>query len=141
MTDTFDPETRSWIMSRVLSRGTKPEVAVRKALRNAGCKFGTKGGRLPGKPDFVLPKIRLAVFVNGCFWHWHGCSRSRMPKANRDYWQKKISRNVRRDRRSKAALRNAGWRYWTVWECNLNNGIACLLGRIRLLELLERRGL
>ena len=134
MTDTFDRETRRWIMSRVLSRGTSPEVAVRKALREARCKFSTKSGRLPGKPDFVLRKIRLAVFVNGCFWHWHGCPRSRMPKDNRPYWQRKIARNVRRDRRSKAALRKAGWRYWTVWECNLKNGINRLLGRIKRLE-------
>ena len=134
MADTFDPKRRSWIMSRVLSRGTRPEVAVRNALRQAGCKFSTNGERLPGKPDLVLRKIRLAVFVNGCFWHWHGCARSRMPKDNRNYWNQKIARNIRRDRRTKVALRKAGWRYWTVWECNLRSGIARLLARIRALE-------
>ena len=133
--DTFDRETRSWIMSRVPSRGTKPEVAVGKALKEAKCKFGTKGNELPGNPDFVIQDIRLAVFVNGCFWHWHGCARARMPKQNRKYWEQKIGRNIRRDRRNKAALRKAGWHYWTVWECNLKSGIARLLSRMVALEL------
>jgi DNA mismatch endonuclease (patch repair protein) len=130
MTDTFDPETRSWIMSRVLGRGTKPEVAVRAALRSCGCRFSTRGQKLPGNPDFVLPELRLAIFVNGCFWHWHGCPRSRMPASNRDYWERKIARNVQRDRRSKRRLTAAGWRYWTVWECSIASGIVRLLGRI-----------
>jgi len=134
MADTFDVETRSWIMSRVPSQDTTPEVAVRKALCRAECKFNSRGKDLPGKPDFVLRQIRLAVFVNGCFWHWHGCSRSRMPKDNRDYWKKKIAGNARRDRRNKAALRRVGWRYCTVWECNLKNGISRLLSKIRRLQ-------
>jgi DNA mismatch endonuclease (patch repair protein) len=132
--DTFDRKTRSWIMSRVLSRGTRPEERVRKSLREAGCKFSTRGGGLPGRPDIVIRRIRLAVFVNGCFWHWHGCRRSRMPRDNRQYWRRKIARNVRRDRRSKNALRRAGWHYWTVWECDLEVGLARLLGRIKTLE-------
>ncbi|MEK7996798.1 MAG: very short patch repair endonuclease [Planctomycetota bacterium] len=134
MADTFDAKTRSWIMSRVLSRGTRPEVAVGDALREAGFKFSTKAARLPGNPDFVLRRIKLAVFVNGCFWHWHGCPRSRMPRDNRYYWEKKIARNIRRDRSTKTALREAGWRYWTVWECNLKTGIGRLFGKIRALE-------
>lgn len=134
MTDTVDRETRSWIMSRVLSRGTRPEVAVHQALKDARCRFSSKGGKLPGNPDFVLPGIRLAVFVNGCLWHWHGCRRSRMPQSNREYWERKIGRNVARDRRSKRALTSAGWHYWTVWECSLSNGIGRLLGRIRSLR-------
>lgn len=132
--DTFDRKTRGWIMSRVLSRGTGPEERVRKALRQAGCKCSVRGEGLPGRPDIIVRRIRLAVFVNGCFWHWHGCRRSRMPKDNREYWRKKIARNVRRDRRSKNALRRAGWRYWTVWECNLEGGVARLLSRIKNLE-------
>lgn len=130
MTDTFDVETRSWIMSRVLSRGTKPEQAVRKALKGCGYRFSSRGRRLPGNPDFVIPHLRLAVFVNGCFWHWHGCPRSRMPVSNRAYWERKIARNVQRDLRAKRELTAAGWHYWTIWECRLESGIARLLGRI-----------
>jgi DNA mismatch endonuclease (patch repair protein) len=134
MSDTFDPAMRSWIMSRVLSRGTSPEVAVRKALKLAGCRFSSRGGELPGNPDFILREIRLAVFVNGCFWHWHGCPRCRMPASNRLYWTRKIERNVARDRRSKRRLSSAGWHYWTVWECRLTGGIARLLRRIQALQ-------
>jgi len=134
MTDTFDAETRSWIMSRVLSRGTKPEQAVRKALKASGCRFSSRGKRLPGNPDFVIPDLRLAVFVNGCFWHWHRCPRSRMPASNRAYWKRKIARNVKRDRKSKRSLTAAGWRYWTIWECSLATGIARLLERIAALK-------
>jgi DNA mismatch endonuclease (patch repair protein) len=130
MTDTFDVETRSWIMSRVLSRGTKPEQAVRKALKASGCRFSSRGKSLPGNPDFVLPDLHLAVFVNGCFWHWHGCSRCRMPGMNRAYWERKIARNVSRDRRSKRDLTASGWHYWTIWECSLATGISRLLARI-----------
>jgi DNA mismatch endonuclease (patch repair protein) len=133
MTDTFDAATRSWVMSRVLSRGTKPELAVRAALK--ACPWRVQRGpkRLPGHPDFVIPELRLAVFVNGCFWHWHGCPRCRMPQANRRYWTRKIERNVRRDRRSKRSLTAAGWHYWTVWECRLSQGVTRLLARINML--------
>ena len=134
MADIFDAATRSWIMSRVVSRNTRPEMIVREALRRGGLRFRTQANQLPGKPDFVLPRIKLAVFVNGCFWHWHGCKRSRMPKANRRYWQEKIARNLRRDRRNKRALRKEGWHYWTIWECDLKRGILRLVGRIRTLE-------
>lgn len=130
MADTFDAETRSWIMSRVPSRGSRPELAVRKALRAAGCRVSSRGKSLPGNPDFVIRDIRLAIFVNGCFWHWHGCPRSRMPASNRAYWKRKIARNVRRDRRSKRSLSAAGWHYWTIWECGLASGVARLLGKI-----------
>jgi DNA mismatch endonuclease (patch repair protein) len=134
MTDTFDAETRSWIMSRVLSRGTKPEQAVRKALKASDYRFSSQGKRLPGSPDFLIPDLRLAVFVNGCFWHWHGCPRSRMPASNRHYWEQKIAHNAKRDRRSKRSLTAAGWHYCTIWECSLAAGIGRLLGRIGALK-------
>jgi DNA mismatch endonuclease (patch repair protein) len=134
MTDTFDAETRSWVMSRVLSRGTEPEKSVRKALKASGCRFSSQARRLPGTPDFVIPDLRLVVFVNGCFWHWHGCPRCRMPASNRLYWERKITRNVKRDRRSKRSLTASGWHYWTIWECSLASGVARLLGKIAALK-------
>ena len=138
MADTFDSKTRSWIMAQVHSRGTRPERVVRQALREAGCRLSSHAKSLPGNPDFVIREIRLAVFVNGCFWHWHGCPRSRMPATNRAYWQSKIARNVRRDRRSKRSLTAAGWHYWTIWECRLSSNIARLLGRIEALRARQR---
>ena len=81
--------------------------------------------RLPGKPDIVLPRRRLAVFVHGCFWHGHDCARgARVPKANRDYWLGKVGRNRERDIASTAALGAAGWRVETVWECELKDAAA-----------------
>lgn len=133
MADTVDRQTRSWIMAQVRSCDTKPERLVRAALRNLRIRIGAVPKKLPGNPDFVIPAIRLAVFVNGCFWHWHGCPRSRMPADNRVYWERKIARNVRRDRRVKRLLSNAGWHYWTIWECSLAAGIARLAGKIKTL--------
>jgi DNA mismatch endonuclease (patch repair protein) len=127
-------------MSRVLSRGTKPEIAVRAALQGSGWRYARGGRRLPGNPDFVIPALRLAVFVNGCFWHWHGCPRCRMPRSNRTYWERKIERNVRRDRRSKRRLTAAGWHYWTVWECSLRPGVSRLLARMNALAAPANRG-
>jgi DNA mismatch endonuclease (patch repair protein) len=134
VTDTFDPQTRSRIMALVKSRDTKPEVAVREALRRGHIRHSAKGSKLPGNPDVVLRRLRLAVFVNGCFWHWHGCKRSRMPADNRDYWQGKISRNVRRDRRNRRLLTQLGWSYCTIWECRISHGVARLLGKVRRLR-------
>lgn len=139
--DTFDPEIRSWIMSRVQSRDTKPEQIVCGALRDAHIRFSTNGKGLPGNPDIILRRIHLAVFVNGCFWHWHGCKRSRMPASNVAYWERKIARNVARDRRNRCALSLAGWHYCTIWECNTPNGIARLAATIGRLVAGEKKGI
>jgi len=134
MADTFDPNFRSWIMSRVLSRGTKPERVVCEALRKAGIRFTVQPKDIPGNPDFIIRRIRLAIFVNGCFWHWHGCIRCRLPGSNTEYWEQKIGSNVSRDRRTRRALTRAGWRYWTIWECAIPHGVSRLVGRISALE-------
>ncbi len=122
-------------MARVMSKGTKPERLVAEALRKSGFRFSASTGKkLPGNPDFLFSRIRLCVFVNGCFWHAHGCPRTRMPASNTEYWTRKIERNIRRDTRVKRELRLLGWHYWTVWECSLPKGIARLIGKIRALE-------
>lgn len=123
MTDVFDTAKRSWIMSRVMSKGTRPELSVAASLKAAGLRFQTHRADLPGCPDFVIARYKLAIFVNGCFWHWHGCARCRMPLSNRDYWERKITRNVARDRQSRTELHRLGWCYVTVWECNLGDGL------------------
>jgi DNA mismatch endonuclease (patch repair protein) len=133
MTDTFDKEKRSWIMARVLSKGTKPERSVVQALRAAGLRFQQNRKDLPGNPDIIFPKLKLAVFVNGCFWHWHGCKRSRMPASNVDYWHAKINRNLSRDRRMRRLLSAQGWHYATIWECNTSKGLNRLLAKMKAL--------
>jgi DNA mismatch endonuclease (patch repair protein) len=90
----------------------------------------TSFARLPGQPDIVLPKMKKAIFVHGCFWHGHSCARgARVPKTNRGYWVEKIARNMERDQKTRRELRKAGWSVMTVWECRLRNP-ALLKGRI-----------
>ncbi len=117
--DNVTPARRSWIMGRVKSQDTAPELYVRRALHAAGLRFRLHDKHLPGAPDLVLRKHRTVVFVHGCQWHWHGCKRSRMPSSNVDYWRRKISRNVERDAANAAALDALGWRVEVVWECEL----------------------
>lgn len=119
MADLFDPVTRSHIMAKVRSTDTLPELALRKALFRLGFRYCLHCAALPGKPDLVFPRYHAAVFINGCFWHWHGCRRSRMPAANAAYWHAKIDRNQHRDIKTRNELLFAGWRVLIVWECAL----------------------
>ena len=135
MPDTVSRLARSRIMARVKSKDTGPEVAVRRKLHRAGYRFRLHRTDLPGSPDLLLPKYRVALFVNGCFWHWHGCKRSRMPNSNVEYWTSKIERNVNRDRETRINLESMGWRHRVIWECQVDEGVELLLG-----ELAERQG-
>ncbi|MCC6313892.1 MAG: DNA mismatch endonuclease Vsr [Thermomicrobiales bacterium] len=147
MPDNVAPERRSQIMAKVRSRDTAPELAVRRAVHRAGFRYRLHRADLPGTPDLVFPRHRLAVFVHGCFWHWHGCKRSRMPAANRDYWERKIARNVARDTARQTELTALGWETRVIWECALDAGIAALIAelaerveRSRSREVKTRRG-
>ncbi len=131
MGDPFSPSERSAIMARVQSTGSAPEMKVRRAIHREGFRFRLHHPHLPGKPDLVFPRYRLAVFVHGCFWHWHGCKRSRMPEANRDYWTRKIDRNVARDERNREALQRLGWDVVIIWECELKSGIEALIADLQ----------
>lgn len=124
MADTKTPEQRSRNMSRIRSTNTKPEELVRKFLFSKGFRYRKNDKRLPGKPDIVLPKYRTVVFINGCFWHMHGCSRSRLPKSNLGYWKPKIERNIERDKENYELLRSLGWTVLVIWECELKKSIA-----------------
>lgn len=120
MTDTLSPEERSERMSRIRSRDTKPELALRSALHRLGFRFRVNARQLPGKPDIVLAKHRTVIFVHGCFWHRHeGCKVANTPKSNTEFWEEKFTRNVERDKVSNKKLEASGWRVIVVWECEL----------------------
>ncbi len=119
-TDVFTKEKRSEIMGRVKSKNTKPEKSVRSMLHKMGYRFRLHRKDLPGNPDIVLPKYKIAVFVHGCFWHQHpGCRKATVPVQNFDFWDKKLKRNQERDSRVKSELSTLGWLTVTVWECEV----------------------
>ena len=118
--DVHDKKTRSYNMSCIKGKNTQPEEIVRKYLFSQGFRYRKNDKRLPGTPDIVLPKYKTVIFVNGCFWHMHeGCKYFVWPKNNSEYWTKKITGNVERDKRNQAALEQEGWRVIVVWECEL----------------------
>lgn len=111
-------EKRSAIMRAVPRKDSKPEILVRRTLHALGYRFRLHARQLPGTPDIVLPKYRIAIFVHGCFWHRHeGCRLSSTPRTRADFWQAKFDRNVARDRAATSALEAIGWRVLIVWEC------------------------
>ena len=118
--DVHDQKTRSYNMSRVKRKDTKPEEIVRKYLFSQGFRYRKNDKRLPGKPDIVLPKYKTVIFVNGCFWHKHeGCKYFVWPKSNSEFWKEKIESNIVRDKKQYEELKNAGWHVIIVWECEL----------------------
>ena len=122
MADTVSSEKRSWIMSRIKSKDTKPELAVRSLLFSLGLRFRLHKDELPGHPDVVLSKLNAVIFVHGCFWHRHkNCRDNSNPATNSEFWQAKFKRNMDRDARNKKELRKLGWRVLTVWECELKD--------------------
>jgi DNA mismatch endonuclease (patch repair protein) len=119
--DMFTPERRSEIMARIRSGNTQPELAVRRYLHARGFRFRLHKAALPGKPDIVLAKYKVAVYVNGCFWHGHNCKDGRRPKSNQDYWERKLDRNLRRDEATAEQMRILGWKRIVVWGCQGKN--------------------
>lgn len=121
MADTLTTQRRSELMSRVGKKNTAPELALRKILSKMGYRYRLHG-RLPGTPDIVFNGRKKVIFVHGCFWHGHPCRPSNKPKSNVAYWQEKVERNQKRDRRTVRKLRRDGWSVLLVWECELKNG-------------------
>ena len=118
--DVHTPEQRSYNMSRIRGKNTKPEELVRKYLFAQGLRYRKNDARFPGKPDIVLPKYKTVIFVNGCFWHAHnGCKYFVWPKSNVDFWKKKINGNIQRDLRNNQLLSEQGWNVIVIWECQL----------------------
>ena len=120
MSDVHTPSVRSYNMSRIRGKNTKPELLVRQHLHSLGFRYRLHTATLPGKPDLVLAKYRTVVFIHGCFWHCHeGCRYFVVPKTRTDFWMNKIGRNVANDLRQQSELVAQGWRVITVWECEL----------------------
>jgi DNA mismatch endonuclease (patch repair protein) len=118
--DSHSKEVRSYNMSQIRSKNTKPEELVRKTLFVAGFRYRKNDKRLPGHPDIVLPKYKTVVFVNGCFWHKHkNCRYFVWPISNTEYWYQKINGNIARDKQAHASLRRLGWNVIIIWECKL----------------------
>ena len=122
MTDHLTPDKRSWNMSRIRSKNTKPELIVRKMLHNSGIRYRLHARNLPGKPDLSNKSKIFAIFVNGCFWHQHkGCKRASIPKSNTDYWIPKLEKNVNRFKENLDRLDTMGYRTAVIWECEVND--------------------
>lgn len=120
MADVHSKLIRSYNMSKIKGKDTKPELMVRKYLFSHGFRYRVNVNVLPGKPDIVLPKYKTAIFINGCFWHGHeNCKFYVLPKTRTEWWKQKIDRNKQRDIEVSEKLRYIGWRTMVIWECQL----------------------
>lgn len=122
MADIVSPAKRSQMMAGIKSKNTKPELLVRRALHNRGFRFRLHQRQLPGRPDIVLPRFKVAIFVNGCFWHGHGCKYFKLPATNTEFWREKIEANQKRDGLRETQLVGLGYRVFSVWECQTRAG-------------------
>lgn len=122
MTDVHTKATRSYNMSQIKSKNTKPEMLVRKYIFSKGFRYRLHDKQLPGKPDVVLPKLKVVVFIHGCFWHGHSnCRYFVLPKTRTEWWLKKIERNKKLDSENLTKLRGAGWKVLTIFGCELKS--------------------
>lgn len=107
-------------MSKISNKDTKPEILVRKFLFSQGFRYRINVRTLPGKPDIVLPKYKIAIFVHGCFWHGHDCKKGKLPSSNIDFWKNKILKNKLRDNENQAQLALLSWKVIVIWQCEIN---------------------
>jgi DNA mismatch endonuclease (patch repair protein) len=121
LSDRIDPARRSRLMKKVATRNTGPELQLRSLLHRLGYRFRLHRKDLPGTPDIVFPARHAVIFVHGCFWHAHGCSKGQLPKSRLEYWGPKLCTNVERDKRNIEMLVAAGWRVAVVWQCDLRD--------------------
>lgn len=125
--DKLSPERRSANMARIRSQNTGPELSLRKLIHGLGYRFRLHRNDLPGRPDLVFPSRKKVIFVHGCFWHHHTeCGEGRVPGSRLEYWGPKLRRNQERDALAQSTLRQQGWRYLVVWECELKDMAAVL---------------
>ena len=120
--DVHSPTQRSYNMSQIRDKDTRPEVITRRWLWRNGYHYRLRCKDLPGKPDIVFRKQKKVIFVHGCFWHKHNCDYFQWPQTNTDFWKQKILANIKRDENIYSELETKGWRYLIIWECQLRNG-------------------
>lgn len=131
MTDIWSKEKRSEVMSLIRSKHTRPELIVRSMLHRMGFRFRLHRRDLPGEPDIVLPKHKSAIFVHGCFWHFHkNCRDGKIPQSNQEYWRPKLEGNARKDEQALSALRADGWNTLVIWECELRENLTEVQERV-----------
>ncbi len=139
--DKITKEQRSWNMSRIRNKDTGPELRVRSLIHRSGFRFSLRAAHLPGKPDLVLPRFCLVIFVHGCFWHRHtGCRNAVLPKTNSEFWLRKLCGNVDRDQRNVRDLQLLGWTVLTVWECELEDEMKLQERLCRMLAAVGKNG-
>jgi len=132
MTDVVSKEVRSKMMSGIRGKNTKPEIQVRSLLHKMGYRFRLHRKDLPGKPDIVLPKYKVVVFVHGCFWHRHsGCKYTYTPKSRIAFWEEKFRKNIERDQDAQNKLENLNWKVFIVWECETSD-VPALMAKLEL---------
>jgi DNA mismatch endonuclease (patch repair protein) len=120
MADVHSKKVRSYNMSQIKGKNTKPEILVRKFLHSKGFRFRLHDSKLPGKPDIILPKYKTVIFVHGCFWHGHeNCKYFVLPKTRTEWWAAKINGNIANDNKKSSLLKKAGWKVIHIWECQL----------------------
>jgi len=135
--DRINAQKRSENMSKIKSRDTLLELKVRRHLFSLGYRYRIHYP-LQGKPDIVFPLKKIAIFVNGCFWHLHGCKNSSIPKSNTEFWKSKLESNKTRDNENVQSLKKHGWKILTLWECKLeSNYMEELKKTINLIESIE----
>ena len=127
-----ESETTSHVMSANRGKNTGPELLLRKSLRDVGEPgYRIHWKKAPGRPDIAYPGKRVAIFVNGCFWHRCPHCNPSTPKTHQEFWQVKFTRNVERDRKRKESLENDGWTVLTFWECQIRNNPRCVALKIK----------
>ncbi len=120
MVDNLTPEKRTEVMKSIISEGTKPELVLRRFLFAEGFRYRKNYKKLPGRPDIVFIKKKIAIFVHGCFWHQHkNCKITNKPRSNTLFWKEKFAKNLERDKRNQKDLREMGWRPKVIWECEI----------------------
>ncbi|MBU4312213.1 MAG: very short patch repair endonuclease [Candidatus Omnitrophica bacterium] len=133
--DILTKEKRSWNMSRIRGKDTKPELIVRSFLHRSGIRFRIHAANLIGRPDIVLPKYKTVIFVHGCFWHCHkGCKYAYIPKSRKKFWSAKFKDNIARFDQVRKKLKKDSWRVVVIWECQVLNNSVKLKNMLKIIK-------